>query len=383
MLTAATFWTVTAEVLPSGLLRAMSQGLGVTEGAIGVLVSAWAVTIAIVGIPLVKLTMRVPRTVLLTVSLAATAPANLVTALAPDFTVALVGRILAATAHGLFWALVVSYVATIVAPQRLGRALSLVLAGPTLAGLAGLPAAALIAEYTGWRWVSIGLSLILAVTAAVLWLTLPRRRVDPAVGEPTATWDGSARAVVFVAVGGGLVLVGHFAAFTYVTALVTGRNGLSAAAIPAILLILGVTGGAGVIVSGVAADRLPRTALFCASALVAVGLAFLLLGHEPAVFIAGIVVWGFAIGAFPPILQARVLRLSSPAFRPLAGSIVVTVLNLGVAAGATAGGLALPHGQTSLLLTALLITSTGAAAVAAAARSATATPGQDTGDAIG
>ncbi|WP_292836226.1 hypothetical protein [Microbacterium sp.] len=52
-----------------------------------------------------------PRTLVLTISLAATAPANLLTTLAPDYTIALIDCTLAATAHGLFWALVVSYVA--------------------------------------------------------------------------------------------------------------------------------------------------------------------------------------------------------------------------------------------------------------------------------
>lgn len=59
----------------------------------------------------------------LAVSLAITAPANLLTALAPDHTVVLIGRILTAAALGLFWAVVVSYVATIVEPRRLGWAL--------------------------------------------------------------------------------------------------------------------------------------------------------------------------------------------------------------------------------------------------------------------
>lgn len=367
VLTAATFLTVTAEMLPSALLPSMSHDLGVSEGTIGVLVGAWAVTIAIVGIPLVRLTLSVPRTVLLTVSLAVTAPANLVTALAPDFAVALAGRILAATTHGLFWALVVSYVATIVTPQRLGRALSLVLAGPTLAGLAGLPAAALIAEHTGWRWVFAGLSLMLALTALALGLILPRsRRPDTSAGaEPARAWDRSARGVVFVAGGGGLVLVGHFTAFTYITALVTDLSGLGAGAIAATLLVLGVTGGAGVLASGVAADRVPRTSLVSAPALVAVGLTLLLLGNGcPALFFMGTVVWGFAIGAFPPILQTRVLRLSTPTFRPLAGSIVITVLNLGVATGATLGGIILTHGQPTLVLAAVLAASTGTLALA-------------------
>lgn len=365
VLTAATFLTVTLEMLPSGLLPSMSRDLDVSAGAIGVLVSAWAITIALAGIPLVRLTLRVPRTTLLTASLGATAPANLLTALAPDYTLALISRILAATAHGLFWAVVVSYVASIVDQARLGRALSIVLAGPALASLAGLPAAALIAEYSGWRVVFAGLSVFLALTAVALRFILPRHTEAPGVQEAAGLWDHSARGVVFVAMAGGLVLIGHFAAFTYVTRLVTGLGGLESAAIPAVLLVLGVTGGLGVTVSGFVSDRLPRAAVIAAAAMTAAGLTLLRLGGDHvAVFVTGTIVWGFAIGAFPPILQARVLRLSTPSFRPLSGSIIVTVLNLGVAAGSTLGGLILGWGQATLVLTALISATAGTLALA-------------------
>ncbi len=364
-LTAATFWTVTVEMLPSGLLPSMSRDLRVSESAIGMLVSTWAITIAVVSIPLVRLTLRVPRTALLTVTLAVTAAANLLTALAPDFALALAGRILAATAHGLFWALVVSYVTTIVRPDRLGRALSVVLAGPTLAGLIALPVAALVAEHAGWRPVAVGLSVIIALTAAALWRALPPAAATPAAG---GVWDRSARSAVFVAAGGGLVLIAHFAAFTYVTALVTDLGGLDGGAIPVVLLVLGATGALGVAVSGFASDRWPRAALPVAAALIAAGLGVLLLGeHRPVVFVIGVIVWGFAIGAFPPVLQARVMRVSSPAFRPVAGSILVTVLNLGVAAGATIGGVVLGAGRSTATLGALVVTALVAAAAGALA----------------
>ncbi|WP_150460429.1 MFS transporter [Nesterenkonia ebinurensis] len=360
VLTAATFWTVTLEMLPSGLLPSMSRDLRVSESAIGVLVSAWAVTIVVASILLVRLTLKVPRTVLLTISLAATAPANLLTALAPDYTFALIGRVLAATAHGLFWAVVVSYVATIVDPARVGRALSIVLAGPALAGLAGLPTAAFIAEHSGWRGVFSGLSVFLALTACALWFILPRHTQTPGAQETTGVWDRSARGVVLVAFAGGLVLMGHFAAFTYITTLITGLGGLGSSAIPAVLLVLGATGGLGVAVSGVASDQYPRAAVIAAAAMIATGLILLRLGDGyPVLFVTGTIVWGFAIGAFPPILQARVLRLSSPSFRPLAGSIVVSVLNLGIASGATLGGIILELGQATLVLTALISTAIG------------------------
>ncbi len=212
VLTAATLLTVTVEMLPSGLLPVMSADLGVSESAIGLLVSAWALTIAIVGIPLVRLTIRLPRTPLLAACLIVIAAANLLTATASSLPLALTGRILAATAHGLFWALVVSYVASVITAERLGRALAIVLAGPTLAGLAGLPIAAALADVVGWRAIFIGLSVVLVMTAGVLWLILPQ--VPSTMPAGGGGWDRSASRVIAVAIAGGLVLVGHFAVFT-------------------------------------------------------------------------------------------------------------------------------------------------------------------------
>jgi predicted MFS family arabinose efflux permease len=75
--------------------------------------------------------------------------------------------------------------------------------------------------------------------------------------------------------------------------------------------------------------------------------------EQPVVFITGVAVWGLAVGAFPPVLQTRVMRVSTTSFRPLAGRIVVTVLNLGVAAGATLGALLLGHGPPAVTLIAV------------------------------
>ena len=361
----ATFVTVTAEMLPSGLLPVLSRDLGVPGGAVGMLVSGWAVTVAVVGIPLVRATMKVPPALLLTGTLVVLAAANLLTALAPGFTLALVGRVVAAAAHGLFWARVVAYVAGTVAPAKLGRALAIVLSGPTIAGLAGLPGATFVAEHTGWRTVFAGLSAAFLITALVLWLVLARRPAAQADPEPAGVRDHSARRVLRVAIAGSLVLVGHFAAFTYVTALVTDLGGFDGSTVPTLLLVFGIAGGLGTIVSGTAADRFPAAAVAAAAALVPLGLAMLAFGgHQPVLFTAGIAVWGLAIGAFPPILQARVLRVSTPAFRPIAGGIVITVLNVGIAAGAAAGGVVLGLGPEPLTLVAVAAALAGTLALA-------------------
>lgn len=367
VLTAATLWTVTAEMLPSGLLPAMSRDLGVSRGTTGLLVSAWAITIALTGIPLMRATLRLPRRLLLTAALAATAAANLVTALAPGFATALAGRIAAAAAHGLFWALVVAYVASLVDPRHLGRALSVVLSGPTAAGLIGLPAGTALAEVIGWRAVFAVLSVILAATALLVHAVLPAPggvAQDP--GPARGRWDRSARDVLALSAAGALVLVGHFAAFTYVAPIITGVGGMPEDSLAVLLLAFGAASGLGVVAAGFASDRWPRTAVAAGAAAVAMGLGVLhAAGDDRQLFTVGVAVWGFAIGAFPPLFQARALSLSTPRFRPLSGSVVITSLNLGIALGAAAGGVLLHRGASAVVLAGMAAAAAGAAALLA------------------
>lgn len=357
--TAATFWTVTAEMLPSGLMPQMSADLGVSPARIGLLVSAWALTVAVSALVLVRLTVGLDRARLLILSLGVTALATLLTAGAPGYGVTLVGRVLGAAAHGMFWALV----ASLVPPARLGRALALVLSGPTLAGLLALPLAAGLAPAVGWRAVVAGVAVMLGLTTVLLARVL-RGRPGPPAEAGHGRWDRSGRSVLALAGAGGLVIVAHFVAFTYVTTLVRDGSGLGAGAIPAVLLVLGVTGSLGVAVSGVVSDRFPRIAAVTTAAMLPLGLGVVALaGSRPAPFLVGTVLWGLAVGAFPAVLQAGVLRRSSAAFRSLAGGVVVTVLNLGVAAGATIGGVGVVHGPVVLAALAAGVSALGVGAL--------------------
>ena len=76
-------------------------------------------------------------------------------------------------------------------------------------------------------------------------------------------------------------------------------------------------------------------------------------------FVIAVVVWGAAVGLFPAAMQARVLRLASARFRPAAGSVVVTVLNLGVAVGAVVGALVVGAGAAHLAPVAVLAAALG------------------------
>jgi DHA1 family inner membrane transport protein len=335
-LSGAAFLTVTVELLPAGLLLELSAGLGVTEQSAGLLVAGWAVTVAATSVPLVRLTDRTRRATLLPLVLVVSAAATAATALAPSYPWALGARVVAAAAHGLFWSLLVATAAGLVPPARVGRAVSIVLAGPALAGVVGIPLGTAVGAALGWR-VSFGvLAALLAATApAVRALGLP----DPApvpVGAPRARLGAD---VTTTALAGGLMLTGHFLLYTYVAPLLQQLGGHDARARAVLLLVFGLAGPVGIALSGPLSDRFPRRALTGVGiALAAVTAAQAAVGLGPAVAAVAVGSWGLLIGLLPPVFMTRLLRAAPPGREAAAGAVGVAVLNLGIAAGATAGG---------------------------------------------
>lgn len=117
-------------------------------------------------------------------------------------------------------------------------------------------------------------------------------------------------------------------------------------------------------------DRYPATALLVLVAAVPTGILLVALAPAsalpPALAAAGTAVIGFGIGGLPPVLQARVARTASATFRPLATSLFVVVLNVGIAAGSALGGsLMAASGRGTVAPVALLLTGAALAAFAA------------------
>ena len=361
----AAFATVSTELTPTGLLPDIAADLGVGTASAGALVAVWALTVAAGSLLLVRLTRRWPRRWVLVVALLVCAGASLLTALAPVFAVAVLGRVVGAAAHGVFWSLLVPHVAALVPAQRLGRAVALVLAGPTAAGIVGVPLGAEIGTRAGWRAVLVGLALLTAATALVLL-----RTSASADGARDATAPGGRRGPAFGRVLGtaastAAVLAGHFAAFTFVAVLVGEAAGLPPADRGRVLLLLGLAGAAGLALSGRLSDRAPLAALPLAAGAFVPGLgALLLLGTHPVASLAALACWGFLVGLLPPVFQTRLVRLAGEQGRDVAGAVAVTAFNIGIAAGAAAGGLVLAAGGwRALVLLAAACAAAGALGV--------------------
>lgn len=335
----AVFATVTVEMIPAGLLPAMSAEFSVSASTIGLLVSLWAGTIIVTSLPAVRLTARVDRRTLIVIALAVMALANVVTALAPTYEIALGARVVAAVAHGAFWSVVMVYATSLVPPSVSGRTVAIVSAGASGATVAGIPLGTVVGQFADWRFVFGGLALALAIVAAVIQRRLPPSPGAARVVHGGRRLDGTFAPVLAAAVACTFTAAASFTLFTYISPYLTDVAELPPTWISPLLLGFGVAGIAGLVIAAFTADRWPIASLVVMSMLFTAALAALGLAPQNTPNVVGaVLLWGLAIGGLPAMLQSRLLGVASPALRATASALMVVFFNGGIALGATLGG---------------------------------------------
>ena len=135
------FTAITTELLPSGLLPQISEGLNVSEPVAGYLAAAYAAVIVVTVIPAARLLARVPRKTLLVSLVLTFALSNVLVGLAPNFTAAMAARLVGGLAHGLLWTTMAPFVSRVVPADKVGKALAIVFSGNSLGMAMGAPSA--------------------------------------------------------------------------------------------------------------------------------------------------------------------------------------------------------------------------------------------------
>ena len=338
MLAAGVFLSITIEMLPTGLLPEMSEGLGVAEPLVGLLVSVFAFTVVITSTPLTALTSRMPRHGLLVAVLVVLGLTTLASAFVPEYWMLVAVRVIGGVAHGLFWALVAAYASRLVPEHQIGRAVSVTLGGGTLALVAGVPATTVLGQVVGWRPVFAIVAVLTLLGALAVWRFLPP--VGASSGTTAARFrrgDVALGPVLLVCAVTAATMLGQYAVFTYVAPLITEVVGLDTAAVGPLLFVYGVAGAAGLAVAGSPLAARPTGAMVGAMALAAVAL--LVLGLAPGVWpsLIAFAVWGLAFGAIPPLLQTRLLQSAPASHRDAASALYTTAFNIGIGGGALVG----------------------------------------------
>ncbi|HKX67108.1 MAG TPA: MFS transporter [Intrasporangium sp.] len=367
---AATLVMVTAEMLPTAVLVPMSVGLGVTESLTGQLVATWALTVVVASLPLTRLTRRIDRRALIVTGLLGLAASSLATGLAPSFGVALGARLVGAAAVGLLWATANAHVADLVPEALLGRAVAMVLMGATLGMVIGTPLARVVADVTSWRVAFVVLAASAVAVALVVRAVVPSRaRSGTGGGRDEAATEAASLAPTILVTGlVGLLLVGFYGTYTFITRLGEAAAALVPGGMGGLLLAFGLASAVGVAVAG--RVRRPATGLVVASAATAVALLGLLRASEAPLGLVTILGLGVASGALPPLAQTEILRRAGTTHRDLASALIPVVFNGGIAVGAAVASLLVGRsGPSALPAPAAAAALVAAVGLAAAVRS--------------
>lgn len=345
-LTAGAFGIGTTEFVIMGLLLQVASDLHTTVAGAGMLISGYALGVA-VGAPVLTLaSRRLPRKTVLLALMAIFTLGNAACALAPNYETLMAARVLTSLAHGTFFG-VGSVVATgLVAPERRASAISIMFTGLTAATLLGVPAGAWLGLHYGWRATFWAVTAIGVFAFAVLAVFVPRSAVVETPGPLREELAVLARPQV----GLGLAMTvlgfaGLFVVFTYIEPLLKSLTGLSDAAISPVLLLFGGGLAIGNLLGGRLADRAPMKAVLgtlLAMSLVLGSMQFVI--GTPFTAIAFVVLLGIASFATVAPLQLRVLEMASGAGQNLASSLNIAAFNLGNALGAWVGGLVIVGG---------------------------------------
>lgn len=335
------------EFVIMGLLPEVSSDFAVSETTAGYLISGYALSVAIGAVGLTLALTRVPRKQALLGLMILFILGNLVSAVAPDYTTMMIGRIVAALCHGAFFGIGSVVAAQLVAPDRKARAIAFMFGGLTLANVLGVPLGTLLGQAAGWRstfWAITAIGVIAFIgIAALVPAHTGRGEAAPAGVRSELSAFASPQVWFSIAVTV-LGYGGMFGGFTYIAFTLTEVSGFSSGAVPLLLVLFGVGLFIGNLVGGRAADRnVVRTLVVLLAALTAVLAGFALTAGNKPMTVAALLLMGAVGFGTVPALQMRVMAYADRA-PTLASGANIAAFNLGNALGAWIGGLTLAAG---------------------------------------
>jgi predicted MFS family arabinose efflux permease len=332
------FILVTGEFLPASLLSQIAAGIHVSEGVAGQLVTATAITGAVAALAISPLLPRLDRRLVMIALTVLSIVSNLAISLAPSFELMLVARLVLGVAIGGFWAMALAVVAQLVRPGVLGRAMTVVNAGVSLATVAAVPLGAWLGELWGWRAVfaAVAAAGVLGVVIQVILLPSVRPAGAPGLAALRDTLRSSLVVVGLVAIA--LVVSGHFGAFTYIRPAAAAAGVTGAEALSVLLLVYGVAAFVGNLLSGPVSDRSMRAAVILFPVLIGGGtVIFATTGGAFVATVIAAAVWGLGFGGVPTAVQTWMARVA-PDHLEAAGGLVVATFQVAIALGAALGG---------------------------------------------
>ena len=333
-----------AEFTMMGILPYVAEDLHVSIPTAGHLISAYALGVCC-GAPMLLMARKRPLKQTLLLLMALMTIGNLCASLAPNYWILLAGRFVSGLPHGAYFG-VASIVAGKLADEGKGsEAVSIMIAGMTVANLFGVPLGTSLSHLLSWRITFLFVGIWGLIVLYYIW-----RWVPVVSGLKDVGFKGQFRFLKHpapwlilgaTALGNG----GVFCWYSYINPLLTEVSGFSAESVTPLMVLAGFGMVVGNLVSGRMSDRYTpgRVGTFVQGGICVLLLLTFFLSPYPwcaAILMALCTAGLFAVSSPEQVLIIRV----APGGEMLGGACVQIAFNLGNALGAYVGGLATGYG---------------------------------------
>jgi len=343
-LTLSAFAIGTTEFVIVGLVPTIAQDLGVTLPSAGLLVSLYALGVAVGAPVLTALTGRWNRKLVLLSLMSLFILGNVLAWMAPNYGSLITARILTGLAHGVFFSIGSTIATSLVPKEKEASAIAIMFTGLTVALVTGVPLGTFIGQTFGWRATFLTVAALgaIALIGSVFLVPKNLKQSKPATLRQqleVVTHPRLLLVYAMTAIGYG----GTFTAFTYLTPILEDVTGFASGMVSLLLLVYGVSVATGNIWGGKLADRLgPTSALYIIfGGLAAILFLLTFTAYNPIAAVITLLIWGaFAFGNVPG-LQVYVVQLAeryTPHSVDVASGLNIAAFNIGIAGGAWLGG---------------------------------------------
>ena len=341
-LTIGAFAIGTTEFVIVGLVPTIAEQLAISLPSAGLLVSIYALGVAIGAPVLTALTGRMPRKQLLLALMALFTAGNLLAWQAPGYETLVLARLLTGLAHGVFFSIGSTIATSLVPKEKAASAIAIMFGGLTVALVTGVPLGTFIGQHFGWRETFLAVSILGVIALMSSLILVPNNipgRVSAGLRAQLQVLTHPRLLIIYAitALGYG----GVFTAFTFLAPMMQDLAGFSPAAVSWILLGYGVSVAVGNVWGGKLADKHGAV-----PALAALLLIFQLTASIQYAALATVLVMGiFAFGNVPG-LQVYVVQKAeqyTPGAVDVASGLNIAAFNIGIALGSVIGGQTVEH----------------------------------------
>lgn len=362
-MTLCVFALIASEFMPVSLLTPLAVDLHVSEGAAGQGIAISGAFAVLTSLSITWLARSMDRKTLLLILTSLMAISGAVVALAPSFTLYMVGRALIGVVIGGFWSMSAATAMRLVPDDQVPKALAVFNGGNALATVIAAPLGSYLGSVVGWRGAFLCLVPVAVIALVWQWFSLPsmpaqvRKRGAANVFRLLGT-----RSVSFGIAACGAFFMGQFALFTYLRPFLETVTKVDATMLSLLLLVIGVAGLGGTLLIGALLKKgLYRTLIAIPLLMAVIALSLIPVGSAvvPVAILLGL--WGLMATAAPVGWWSWVAQ-AMPNDAEAGGGLMVAVVQFAIASGSMLGGWLFDHsGYQSTFTTSAAILLIGAA----------------------